>query len=161
MAPHIAKSPHKRNGDLISYWKLRQSWICLEYQKFRRDRIQDCGRVFPAEKAVMLTPANTSARPVINSPESEVPRKSTDASAPISGTPSVKLDMANTLIRRPCSDEMTKQTEVATGPIKNKQDANRHSVTAHRHLAQMQVIGVHNCNIHFKRCAVFQIHHLI
>lgn len=72
MALHIAKSPHKRNGDPISYLWQRQSWFCLEYQKFWCDRIQDCGRVFPAEKAAILTPANTRARPVINSPDSDV-----------------------------------------------------------------------------------------
>ena len=56
--------------------------------------------------------------PIMKIGDKRLPRKITDARMPITGTPSVKLDMANTLMRRPYSAEITKQADVAMGPIK-------------------------------------------
>lgn len=58
------------------------------------------------------------------------PRKRKDVTIPIRGTPNVKLDIANTDILRPYSAEMTKHTDVATGPIKKSMPSRCQSVEA-------------------------------
>ena len=71
-----------------------------------------------ATSADITTATMTRASPSKNKPETVASKTRQEMKIPVKGTPNVKFDIPNVEILLPYSAEITKHTEVATGPMK-------------------------------------------